>query len=61
MTSKPLRLKDLINVNLNVDREIGNHASADYSGRGRFLCAVSQKAITSQPVILLKKFVILVI
>lgn len=44
MSGEPLRLKDLVSITLN--REEGN---------GKCLCAVSNKAITTQPVLVIKK------
>ncbi|EKU21903.1 hypothetical protein NGA_0244500, partial [Nannochloropsis gaditana CCMP526] len=50
MTGDPLRAKDLLPLPLMVDPEWRN----EHDGRGKFLCAVSRKAITSQPAVFIK-------
>jgi len=52
MTGQPLRLKDLIPITL--PREQSNNSAAD-SSNDKCICAVSGKAITTQPVVVIKK------
>lgn len=57
MTGRPLRMKELMPITL--QREEGNGVVAGTSSKskkeGKCICAVSGKAITTQPVILIKK------
>jgi hypothetical protein len=48
-----LASQDLIPVTLTKDADLDAREGSD--GRGRYVCAVSKKQITSQPVVLLKK------
>lgn len=52
MTGEPLRAKDLLPISITVDPEWSDAKAAE--GRGKFICAVSRNAITSQPAVLLK-------
>lgn len=50
MSGNPLRLKDLVSIQL-----VREGDGDTTSGGGKCMCAVSDKAITTQPVILIKK------
>jgi len=51
MSGNPLRLKDLVPIQLNREND-GNEKAG---GNGKCICAVSNKAITTQPVVVIKK------
>jgi len=52
ISGKTLRLKELVPVNFTLDE---SKKGGPAGGKGRIICAVSQKEITSQPVVYLKK------
>uniref|UniRef100_A0A7S3QGJ5 Nitric oxide synthase-interacting protein zinc-finger domain-containing protein n=1 Tax=Chaetoceros debilis TaxID=122233 RepID=A0A7S3QGJ5_9STRA len=55
MSGQPLRLKDLTSITLQREGSGPESASTSTSGPGKCLCAVSGKAIITQPVVAIKK------